>query len=144
MPRLKKKPKKKKETRVQGEQQLSPVSMGDAVKIHKKSRLVDEKREGEGRKSGELDPINVDVTGREGHVVAPPYFNEQRGENMVPIRLSLADGSPNPNGGILSIPMDRLSVRTSARRNSRKYSAGWEKIWGKPKNGKSKKKKKKA
>jgi hypothetical protein len=141
----KKKSKKKAPIQSQGEQQLSPVSMGDAVKIHKKSRLVDEKRAGEGRKPGELDPLNVDVTGRQGHVIAPPYFNEKRGENMVPIRLATADGSVNPNGAILSVPMDRLSVKTgSARGSNRKYSAGWEKIWGKPKNGKSKKEKKKA
>lgn len=73
---------------------------GEAVTIKKKTRVVDKKREHEGKAEGELRPIDQDITGESGNVCADAYFNEERGEQMIPIRL--------PNEAMVSIPETRL------------------------------------
>jgi hypothetical protein len=108
--------------------------LGEQVKIQKKSRVVDTERAHEKAAEGEqLDAIDVDVTGQKGTVCSSSYFNPERGEQMVPIRLAGADGRPNPQGPIVSVPVDRLETPNSGgirSRFSRAFAAGWERIFG--------------
>lgn len=74
--------------------------MGQKVKIAKKSRVVDKERLNEGLSPDDRVPIDQDVTGVEGEVCAPSYYNEKRGEYLVPIKL--------PNEAIVCVPEQRL------------------------------------
>lgn len=107
--------------------QLAPM-IGDGLTIEKTSVVVDKERAQEGHKAGVLPPLEADVTGRRGHVVSTPYYNKKRRKTMVPMRLAHADGSPNPNGAIVSVPVDRLAPSAAAPRTgySPEYAAGYE------------------
>jgi hypothetical protein len=74
--------------------------MGQKVKIAKKSRVVDKERLNEGLSPDDRVPIDQDVTGVEGEVCAPSYYNAKRGEYLIPVRL--------PNEAIVCVPEQRL------------------------------------
>lgn len=100
-----------------GNRKLSPdlpqqnrlFGMGEEVKIAKKSRVVDKERRHEGLAKKDRIPIDVDVTGVEGRVTAPPYWSEKRGQVMVPIKL--------PNEAVVCVPEDRLEKVAKLPRN---------------------------
>ncbi len=79
---------------------------GETVRIKKKSRVVDKDRKHEGVDPKHLAPIDQDVSGEQWAVCADTYFSEERGENMIPLKLG--------NEAMVSVPESRLE-RTGPR-----------------------------
>jgi hypothetical protein len=124
--------------RNQKPEQAAPLGgnfrIDEHVRVEGESRVVDEERRMEG--ADNLPPLNVDVTGTEGHVCSDSYYNEERGENMVPLRIAGRDGERSPRGAIISVPESRLRPAQSGKIRSlwsRAFSRGWDRIFGKGK-----------
>lgn len=96
------------------------IFSGDIVKIAKKTRVFDDKRQHEGLDhipEKDRPVLDVDVTGTEGQVQGPGYFSPRHGEMAVPIKTR--------TGALLAVPASRLKVtRTPTGRASFGYTGG--------------------
>lgn len=90
------------------------IFAGDVVKVAKKTRVFDEKRDHEGLDhipQADRPVLDVDVTGIEGQVQGAGYVSPRHGEVMVPIKTR--------GGAVLTVPASRLKkVATPSDRAS--------------------------
>lgn len=130
---MSKKKTKKSEPAIEDSPRTDILSLGQRVRVAKKSRVVDEHRAGEGAPPDTLGPIDQDVTGVEGEVCGPAYESPiKNGAHCVPIKLD--------NEAVIGVPVDRLEqpsgVSKSRAGYDRAYERGYEKAFGVRKNKK--------